>query len=65
MLTLRYEQGYEQGRYLLYSACSLAKSELRVKIMVALPVREWTPPFKTEVTCHVTPSVRSLFHEQK
>ena len=47
----------------MYSACSLAKSELEVKIMVALPVQEWT--FKTEATCHVTPSIRSLFHEQK
>ena len=33
--------------------------------MVALPVQEWTPPFQTEVTCHVTPSTHSLFHEQK
>ena len=49
----------------MYSACSLAKSELEVKIMVALPVQEWTPAFETEATCHVTPSVHSLFHEQK
>ena len=33
--------------------------------MVALPVEEWTPPFQTEATCPVTPSARSLFHEQK
>ena len=33
--------------------------------MVALPVQEWTPPFQTEATCHVTPSACSLFHEQK
>ena len=33
--------------------------------MVALPVQEWTPPFQTEVTCHVTPSAHSLFHEQE
>ena len=33
--------------------------------MVALPVQEWTPPFQTEATCHVTPSSHSLFHEQK
>ena len=33
--------------------------------MVALPVQEWTPPFQTEATCHMTPSVHSLFHEQK
>ena len=33
--------------------------------MVALPVQEWTPPFETEATCHVTPSAHSLFHEQK
>ena len=33
--------------------------------MVAFPVREWTPPFQTEATCHVTPSARSLFHKQE
>ena len=33
--------------------------------MVALPVQEWTPPFQTEATCHVTPSAHSLFLEQK
>ena len=33
--------------------------------MFAFPVQEWTPPFQTEATCHVTPSARSLFHEQK
>ena len=33
--------------------------------MVALPVQEWTPPFQTEATCHMTPSAHSLFHEQK
>ena len=33
--------------------------------MVALPVREWTSPFQTEATCHMTPSAHSLFHEQK
>ena len=33
--------------------------------MVALPVQEWTPSFQTEATCHVTPSMHSLFHEQK
>ena len=49
----------------MYSACSLAKSELEVKIMIALPVQEWTPAFKTVATCHVTPSAPSLFHEQK
>ena len=32
--------------------------------MIALPVQEWTPPFQTEATCHVTPSTHSLFHEQ-
>ena len=36
-----------------------------VKIMVALPVQKWTPPFQTEATCHITPSVHSLFQEQK
>ena len=35
------------------------------QLMVTLPVQEWTPSFQTEVTCHVTPSVHSLFHEQK
>ena len=33
--------------------------------MVALPVQEWTRPFQTEATCHVTPTAHSLFHEQK
>ena len=28
--------------------------------MVALPVQEWTPPFQTEATCHVT-QARILF----
>ena len=49
----------------MYSACSLAKSELEVKVMVGLPVQEWTPAFEAEATCHVTPSACSLFHEQK
>ena len=33
--------------------------------MFAQPVQEWTHPFQTEVTCHMTPSAHSLFHEQK
>ena len=33
--------------------------------MIALPVQEWTPASETEATCHVTPSARSLFHEEK
>ena len=33
--------------------------------MVALPVQEWTPPLQTEVTCHVTPSMHSLFQSRK
>ena len=33
--------------------------------MFALPVQEWTRPFQTEATCHLTPSTHSLFHEQK
>ena len=33
----------------------------RAEIMVAPPVQEWTPPFQTEATCHMTPSAHSLF----
>ena len=43
---------------------SLAKSELRGKIRVANPVCEWTPRVH-HVTCHVTPGLCPLFHEQK
>ena len=35
------------------------------KNYVALAVQEWTLSFQTQATCHVTPSVHSLFHEQK
>ena len=33
--------------------------------MIAPPVREWTPPFQNEATCHMTSSAHSLFLDKE